>query len=450
MHQIASLDIVGPADPGYDAARAAWNLQADQRPAAVAVARTVADVQAAVGYARERDLTVAPQVTGHLAIAMPSLERSLLLKVALDERVVVDPSRRLARVPGGADWESVADAAAVHGLAAMHGSAPDVGVMGYMVGGGLSFYGRRHGLAVNHVRAIEVVTADGELRRVDARSEPDLFWAIRGGGGAFGVVTAMDVGLLEIGAVYAGASFWPVAQAREVLGAWLEWTRTAPPEVSTSARILCLPPIPEVPEPLRAVPVVAIDGVVCERPAEGEGVVAAFRSVGEPIMDEWAIMPPTGILRLHGDPEEPVPAIGNHALLERFDEAALDAFIGVTGEGSGSPLLMAELRQLGGAISEAPEGAGARGSIEGDFAMYAVGMPMGPDAPAAIRGHLAKLLETVGPWRADTVYLNFAEVPEATAERAYPPGVYERLQEVRAAYDPQERFLAPHRIVPRT
>ena len=441
-------DVIQPTDDAYDAARAAWNLRADQRPAGVAHATTTQHVQEALAYAREHGLRVAPQVTGHLAGAFPSLEDALLLKLALHDEVAIDPVARRARVKAGAAWEDVVAAAAPHGLAAPHGSAPDVGVIGYLVGGGLSWYGRRLGVAANHVRSVEIVTADGELRRVDAASEPDLFWAVRGGGSSFGVVTEVEIDLFETAEVFAGATFWPVAQAPAVLRAWLDWTRTAPAAITTSARIHCQPPLPEVPEPLRAVPVVTVDGVLSEDVGAGEALVAAFRSVGAPVMDQWGVMPAAGIARLHGDPEVPVPGIGDHTLLEDLDESALDAFLAVTGDGSGSPLLAAELRQLGGALAEAPAGAGARGRLEGAFALFAVGAPMVPELAEPIGERLAMLREAMRPWETGTVFLNFDENPEATGERAFAPEDYARLREVRAAYDPQELFVAPQRIEP--
>src|SRR5581483_834969 len=194
---IAAPPLVTPADADYDDARRAWNLAVEQRPAAVSVARTVDDVQAAIAHARAHGLRVAAQTTGHLSQTLPSLDGTLLLKLDLhDGEIAVDPVARTARIAAGARWGDVVDAVAPYGLAAMHGSSPSVGVIGYLLGGGLSFYGRRHGLAVNHVRAFEVVTPDGVARRADAHRNADLFYALRGGGGGFAIVTAVELGLL--------------------------------------------------------------------------------------------------------------------------------------------------------------------------------------------------------------------------------------------------------------
>ncbi len=187
-----------PGDPDWDLARAAWNLSVDQRPEAVVTARSVADVQATVRAAAARGLRVAPQSTGHHASPMGPLDGTVLLRLSGLRGVSVDPASRTARVEGGAVWADVTAAAGEHGLAALAGSAADVGVAGYTLGGGLSWLARSRGLAANSVTALEVVTADGEHRRVDADHDPDLFWALRGGGGSFAVVTALELSLFPL------------------------------------------------------------------------------------------------------------------------------------------------------------------------------------------------------------------------------------------------------------
>ena len=436
--------VIQPLHHNYDHARLAWNRHADQRPAGVVAATTAEDVRQAVAFAAANGLRVAPQGTGHLAAALPALDDALLLKTALHDEVEVDPVAMTARIKAGALWEDVADAVAAHGLAVMHGSSPDVGVMGYVLGGGLSFYARKHGLTASHVKAIEVVTADGELRRVDAHDDPDLFWALRGGGGNFGVVTAIELGLLPYSELFAGATFWPVAHAAAVVDAWVEWTRTAPVDVTTSLRILRLPPVPEVPEPLRAVPVVAVDGVALDD-AEGERLAALLGDVAPPIIHDWGRMPSQAIIRLHGDPEQPTPGIGDTALLRELDAEAIAAFVAANGEDSGSPLLVAELRQLGGALAAPAPGGGATCHMPGGFALFAVGVPMAPGAEQAIEAHLDHLLEAMRPWALETRYLNFAE-RGGPAARSFDDQTNARLAAIRRRVDPDGLFLASHAI----
>ena len=193
-----------PGDDGYDAARQAFNLAVDQRPAAVAYPADEHEVAAIVRAAREHGLRVAPQATGHNAGPLGSLDRSILVKTSGIGGVEIDAVNRIARVGAGVLWEEVVDAAAPYGLIALHGSSPNVSVTGYSLGGGMGWLARSHGLQANSVTAIELVTADGELVRTDAQHDPELFWALRGGGGNFGIVTALEFRLYPLSEVYAG------------------------------------------------------------------------------------------------------------------------------------------------------------------------------------------------------------------------------------------------------
>src|SRR4051795_2234984 len=245
--------LVTPDQAHFDDARRAWNLAIDQQPAAVAFPESAEDVAAAILFARERGQRIAAQGTGHNAGPLGSLEDTLLLKTERMRGVHIDPSARTARVEAGVLWLQVVEAAARHGLAALAGSSPDVGVVGYTLGGGLSFLGRKHGLCANAVRAIELVTPDGRLRRCDHEHEPDLFWALRGGGGSFGVVTAIELELFPISQAYAGVLFFPIERGGEVLHAWRELTHSAelPDELTTVGRFLRVPSKPEIPEAMR-------------------------------------------------------------------------------------------------------------------------------------------------------------------------------------------------------
>jgi hypothetical protein len=433
--------VVLPGSDEYDAARRPWNLHVDQRPAAVCVAHSVSDVQAAVTYARERGWKLAMQSTGHLSQTLPPLDDTLLLKVALhDGHVEVDPVGRTARIKAGAQWGDVVEAVAPHGLAVMHGSSPTVGVVGYLLGGGLSFYGRRHGLAINHVRAFEVVTPDGVARRADAEHNRDLFYALRGGGGGYAVVTAVEIGLLPYAEVTAGALFFPMESAGAVLRAWRNWTVGAPEEITTTFRILCLPPLPEVPEPLRGVPTVCVNGVAL-RPAEAERLEGQLRYVARPIMGGFGPMPSSAVARLHGDPEDPAAFVGDGMLLESLDDWAIEAFLRVAGPGS--PLVTAELRQLGGALAAPPRGAGARGHLEGKFLLFGVGLPGLPAAAAELEAFLDRYLGAMEAWATGTRFLSFAE-RTSSLRTCVPDSALTRLQRIRATADPDGLLVASH------
>jgi len=440
------LTAVQPMHGGYDAARRGFNLHADLRPAAVITARSVADVQTAVRLAADRGLRIAPFGTGHLAPALPDLHDAILLRTELGHEVDVDPIARRARIPAGAVWEDVVNAVAPFGLAAPHGSSPNVGVMGYLLGGGLSFYARQHGLANNYVAAFEVVCADGEVRHVDEHNFSNLFWALRGGGGNYGIVTAVVIDLLPYSEVYAGAMFWPIAEAPTVLRAWNAWTRDAPASVSTAARLMRLPALDAVPEPLREVPVVAIDGVAVDE-ADGLALTAMLRSVATPMIDGFQRMPSAMVLRVHGDPEDPVAGVAEHTLLGDLDDGAIDALLAVAGADAPAdyPLLVIELRQLGGAIGVAPAGAGARGSLDGSFALFGAGLLMDPSALPPIESALVEMRTAMAPWDTGGAYLNFEERGDS-ARRFFDPETYERLVAVRGEWDPARRLVASHAI----
>jgi FAD binding domain-containing protein len=433
--------LIWPGSDEYDTARQAFNLASDLRPACICVARTVQDVQAALAYARAAGLTVAAQTTGHLSQTLPSLERTMLLKTALhDGEVEVDPIAKTARIKAGAVWGDVVDAVAPHGLAVMHGSSPTVGVIGYLLGGGLSFYGRRHGLAVNHVRALEVVTPDGVQHRCDAEHNRELFYALRGGGGGYAVVTAVEIGLLPYAKVTGGALFFAAEDARRVLRAWLGWTPHASDDITTTFRILNLPPLPEVPEPLRAVTTVCVDGVSLD-PVEADRLQERLRHVATPILGGFGPMPSAAVPCLHGDPEAPAPFIGDGMLLEKLDDWAIDSFMRVTG--TDSPLLAAEIRHLGGALASPPPGAGARGHLEGRFLLFGVGIPGAPAAADDLHAHLDRYLAAMRPWATGTRFTSFAERTSAL-RTCVPGGVLERLARARAAADPTGMLIASH------
>ena len=294
-------DIVLPDDADWDAARLAWNLAVDQQPAMVALPESAADVAAVVTYAAESNLRVAMQGTGHGAAARGGeLSGAILMKMERMRGIEIDAVNRTARVEAGVVWAEVAEAAGAYGLAALAGSSPDVGVVGYTLGGGLSWLGRRYGLAASSVVSVEIVTADGAIRRIDAETDPDLFWAIRGGGGSFGAVTAIEFVLFPVAEVYAGVMLFPIERASEILHAWREWTADMPDDMTTVGRLLQLPPIPDIPEPLRGRSFVGVEAFYLGTEAEGAALVAPIRALG-PEIDTVATIPARGApARPHG------------------------------------------------------------------------------------------------------------------------------------------------------
>ena len=433
-----------PGDPGYDDGRRAWNAAVDQRPAAVAYPVDAEEVAAVVRAATAAGLRVAPQGTGHNARPLPGLDDAVLLRTSAMTGVTVDPQARRVRVGAGTLWLDVVEAVSPHGLAALHGSSPDVGVVGYSLGGGIGWYARRLGLAANSITAAEIVTASGELVRTDASHEPDLFWALRGGGGNLGVVTALEFALYPIETAYAGALVWDWQDAERVLTRWSQWAREAPDEVTTSFRILQLPPIEAVPAPLRGRQVAMVDGAVL---ADDDGATALLAPLRElrPEIDLFTRMPAPALVRLHGDPEGPTPAASDSSLLGSLPSAAVEAFVAAAGPGSGSTLLAAELRQLGGALGRRAPGGGVLDSLEGEVALFAVGLAADEASEAKTVADAGTVVRALEPWSTGRQYLNFAETP-VDPSTGYTPDAYARLQAVRAAVDPSGLLLANHAV----
>ena len=433
-----------PGDEGYDAARYGFNLALDQRPAAVAYPADPAEVAAIVRYARHAGLRVAAQSTGHNAGPLGDLRDTVLVRTSGLQGVEVDPVARRARVGAGVRWEAVMDAAAPHGLYALHGSSPTVGVVGYSLGGGMGWLARSHGLQTNSVSAIELVTGEGEFVRTDAQHDPELFWALRGGGGNFGVVTAIEFKLYPLREAYAGMLIWDWSHAERVLTAWAEWTKTAPDNVTTSFRIMQMPPIPEVPEPIRGRQLVMIDGAVTGD--DPEAVIAPLRALA-PEMDTFAMVPASSLTRLHQDPEDPVPYVSESAIVETLPAAAIETIVELAGPGSGSPLLMFELRQLGGAVSRITPGHGALPRLEGEFVLFMLGMAMSPEMAAAAVEHAEGVKDALEPCLGAGHYLNFAEYKVDPAA-SYGAFTYRRLRVTKRRVDPDNVIRANHEIPP--
>jgi FAD/FMN-containing dehydrogenase len=436
--------LVRPGEPDWDIARQAWHLAVDQRPAAVVIAQSVRDVQNVVHTARRLGLRVAPQSTGHNAGPLGPLADTILLKTSTMRTVHIDPQARLARVEAGALWMDVTAAAAEHGLAALAGSAPDVGVAGYTLGGGLSWLGRSHGLAANSVVGIEVVTADGQVRTACADEHPDLFWALRGGGGSFGVVTALEFRLYPITEVHAGVLFFPVERAAEVLYEWRAWLPSVPDAVTSVGRVLHFPPLPELPPHLSGQSFAVIEAA-CQLPAdEADALLEPLRALG-PAMDTFCRTPVDELSALHMDPPGPVPAHGDGMLLAELPAAAVESFARVAS--AERCLASIELRQLGGALAPGRSTGGAVDSIDAAFALFAVGMTPDEASTRAVRPAVDAVQHVMAPWSTGGCYANFAERRKA-GSALFGAETYERLQAIKAKYDPADVIRANHPVPP--
>jgi hypothetical protein len=449
MTDFSGLAIAGrlatPSDADWDEARAAWNLVADQHPSAVAFVESGDDVAATVRFAAENGLRVAAQGTGHGAVALRSLEDAILIKTERMRGVEIDAEAKTARVEAGVLSVELAEAAAGSGLSFLPGSSPDVGVTGYTLGGGLSWFGRRYGFACNRVRAIELVTADGEPRTVDAENEPELFWALRGGGGNYAVVVALHLDLVPITEAYAGALLFPAEVGADAVRLYRDWAAAAPEDVTSVVRFLTPPDLPDVPEPLRGTPLLTIDGACIGDRETGEAAFAPLREIGEPIMDTFGQVPTPALCRIHMDPEQPVPGLGHHRVLRELPDEAIDAFVALAGPESGSPLLLTEIRQMGGALGRPDPNGGALGHLDAGWVMLGVGLPMTPELGHAIEARLDRFDDAMEQWAGDGGYFNFAERPCDT-DAILPPDVCTRLGEAKRKWDPDGRIVGNHAV----
>jgi FAD binding domain len=443
------LRVIRPGAPEWDEVRRAWNLAVDQQPEGVVVADSARSVVEGVSYARENGLRVALQGTGHGAPPMGPLDGTLLLRTHRLRGVEVDVDRSVARVQAGTHWAEVIEAATPHGLAPLSGSSADVGAVGYTLGGGLSFLGRKFGLAAHSIVAADVVTADGELLHTDEGANPELLWGLRGGGGNLGAVTALEVRLFPLSEVYAGVLWFPFDRASEVLHAWAELCRNElPEELTTVGRLLQLPPLEEIPEPVRGKSFAIVEVIHCGDPAQADELIEPLRALGAE-MDTIQVIPMPELSRLHMDPEHPVPAVGDGLLLKSLPPQAVDELTRVAGPGSGSPLLSLEVRQLGGALGRPRPEHAALGSVVGDFALYGVGIAMTPEDASACTTHLGALSEALSPWTAAQMFANFAETSRDPAT-FWGDAAHTRLCELKRNLDPDDMFRSNHPVLPAT
>jgi FAD/FMN-containing dehydrogenase len=399
-----------PGDAAYDGLRRAHSPALDARPALVVEAYRAADVRAAVVAAREYGLPFAVQGTGHGTHV--ACDGGVLVRTGAMATVLVDPDRRVAHVGAGARWADVLAAAAPFGLAPLSGSDPSVGVAGYTLGGGLGWLGRRHGLAADSLRRAEVVTAEGGLAAASAGEHPDLFWALRGGGGGFGVVTAMEIALFPVDRVYAGTVWFPIAGAGETLARYRDWIADAPDALSTAVLLTHL-------DGERAL---ALKVMHAGEAAEAERLLAPLRAVaGAALRDDLRVM-------RFADAAMGGTAPRHLDLFETLPDGAIDVLL-AAGEHA-----TVEVRHWGGAIARPGADAGPAGHRS--TALSAI-----VDAP---RPGLAAAL---APHATGGSFLNFLADPART-EAAFTAPNLRRLREVRRAYDPDEVFSVGHAVAP--
>jgi hypothetical protein len=435
-----------PVEEGYDEARKAWNLNAHQHPALVVMAAGAADVIAAVRLARDEGLGVGVMATGH-GVASPC-DGGVLINTSRMKGVHVDPVTQTARVEAGVKWADVVPEAAAHGLAGLQGSSSDVAVVGYTMGGGFGWLGRKYGFAADSVKEADVVTADGELVKASAHENADLFWGLKGGGGNFGIVTSLEFALYPLTAVFGGNLFYSLERTAEVLDLYVRWIETLPDEMTTAVAFMNFPPLPELPEPLRGGSFISVRGCYCGDPLEaGEELLKPWREFGEPMVDTFGVLPYREMDMISMDPVDPLVVYTHVELLHELSSEAIDKLVALAGVESESPLAMLELRQLGGALSRPPADLSPIGRRDSRFIMFGLGMTLTPEATPEvaqrIQEHLGRVAEEMRPYETGATYVNFLDLGNWTPERtraSYSPEDWERLVELKDRYDPNNLF----------
>jgi hypothetical protein len=427
--------VLTPGDEGFVAAALAWNVRYAHRPAVIVMAETSDDVARAVAFARARHMKIAVQSSGH-GFARAADDALLISLRRLDD-VDIDPQARTARIAGGAKWWPVLEQASAVGLAPLLGSTPDVGAVGYTLGGGMGWLARKHGLSIDAVRSFEIVTTDGELKTASADVDPELFWALRGGGaGGLGIVTAMTVDLVPVDMVYAGNLLYPAAMAREVMARYAAWVETTPDELTSSVVLMNMPPLEEVPEPLRGQSFVIIRGCFCGPLDEGAELMRFWRDWEAPAFDMFGPMPFGEAATISNDPVDPMPAAVSTEWLTDIDDEVAETLIEATYPAGGPPLLVfSEVRHVGGAVHR-NEG-GAFGVRDSSLLLEMVAITPTEEIALAADAHIRALRFTLAPHTTGQAYLNFCEGEEkrARTEEGFSPEKYDRLKAVKARMD---------------
>ncbi|MEU7145594.1 FAD-binding oxidoreductase [Nocardia sp. NPDC046473] len=428
-----------PGDAGYDEEIAGFQTAYTHRPALVVGAVHAEDVRAAVEYAARHGLPVAVQATGHgLSVAA---DGGVLISTGRMTTLEIDPAARSARIGAGVRAGALVEAAAAHGLAPLNGSSPSVGVVGYLLGGGIGLLAREFGYAADHVRAIELVTADGRVRRLVPGDE--LFGAVLGSGGNFGVVTAIELGLLPVAEVYGGQLMFDTPLVERALDVWRQWTATVPDELTSTVAMLTFPDIPQVPAPLRGRYVASFRIAFNGSGEEGERLVAPLRAVGERLKDDLRTMPYAESHTIHSDPDHPHAYAATNALLSELSGETLSALLSAAGPDSGADAVI-DIRHLGGALSNPSETV-----VNHRDAAYIVRIITDPDDETAAKD---KIRTALAPWTVGHS-LNFlygagADADEAQTQAGYSGDTYQRLANLKAKYDPHNMFRFNRNIRP--
>ncbi|WP_165067336.1 FAD-binding protein [Marisediminicola senii] len=431
--------VLTPGDPGFAEEVAAFNLGVVHSPAVVVGAASTSDVAAAVRFAAAHSLPLRVQATGHGAFVAAT--DGLMITTRRLAAVDVNPHTRIATIGAGQKWRAVHAAAAPFGLTPIPGSSPDVGAVGYTLGGGLGPLSRSHGFTSDWVRSFTVVDGEGAVLEASAVSNVDLFWALRGGKGGLGIVTEMQLELALLPTVYGGSIFFAEEHIEAVLRGWLDWTETASDDVTTSVAIMRLPPLEFIPEPLRGRTVVNLRFAYPGTDDEGARLAAPLRALAPAVIDAVGPLPTYQLGTIHNDPDQPGAVWDRGMMLSFADQEFAGELLRHVGAGIHSPFVSCEIRHLGGRTAiDVPEGS-AVGGRSGAFTLILLGVD--PTLFDSVLPEAADAaIEDIEKWVSPETTINFAGAIHSEREfaSAWPHDIFDRLAEVRQRYDPQRVF----------
>lgn len=447
LRRAVTGEVFERGDPEMADHVATQNTLIRHEPDVAVVVADEADVSTAVRFAAEHGLPVSVQSTGHGAWG--PITTGLLVVTSRLDSVTVDPDEHIATIGAGARWSAVIDAAAPYGLAPVTGSSPHVGAVGYTLGGGLGPLARSHGFSTDWVRGFRVVIADGTVVIATTAENPELFWALRGGKGGLGIVTEMRLELVPLVTLYAGSLFFDTPDIETALRAWVDWTHTAPDDVTTSVALLSMPPIDEIPEPFRGRFLLSMRFAYPGDPDEGERLLQPLRQAAPVYVDGVTEIPATAMGSIHADPDDPGPIWDMGLLLGPIDQDFVTELLASFGPDADSPFVATEIRHLGGATGRDVEGGSAVGGRNSAFTFTLIGVvPPLFERMAAVADAFT---ERAQRWISPETNINFStrvDTPEHFAQ-AWPPETFERLARVRATYDPDGLFaFGPVESVP--
>lgn len=426
--------LVTPADPDFQAVRTPWIVNVDQQPAAVLEVAHVGDVVEAVRWAGEHGVSVSTQPVGHAP--RKTLDDTLLLRTRALQGIEVDRVRSTVKVGAGVKWGQLLAALEGTGLLALSGSSPDPSVVGLTLGGGVSWFTRAHGFTANSVVSFDVVDATADLVHVTRASDPELFWALRGGGGDFGVVVRVELALFAAPQLYGGQLMWPVEHAPQVLRAFRDLALVAPRELSLWAHVMHFPPIPDVPEPMRGRSFVTVAATYLGSAQMAEILLWSLRDAAPVEMDLLGPITPSTLGAVAAEPVDPMPAVEHSLLLRGFDDDAIDALLGVVADPRSCPLTVVQVRGLGGAFADDAAAGGAVRPVTEPFQLFALGVPAVPELAAAIPHAFGAIDAALGHVASGHRMPNFVGEGQDDAS-GYDDARLARLQEIKRQRDPR-------------